>query len=140
MTTYTKDRPRTGRKVAKSEGIDFRLLHQAADQLTPELRRTLLAAFETLPEATLHPLIAALEAGLFGELVDEGDHETPLVLTGSDSTFLYQAYLGRIEAAADDTFEVLVDDEAIETGQENTPAGDRVRTWYDGISYARVDR
>lgn len=74
------------------------------------------------------------------EQVEEGDHETPLILTGRDSTFLYQAYLGRIEAAMNDTFEVFVDDEAIETGPENTPAGDRVRTWYDGISCARVDQ
>lgn len=49
--------------LSKSEGIDFRLLHQAADRLTPELRRVLLAAFENLPIAALAPLIAALEAG-----------------------------------------------------------------------------
>jgi len=55
--------------VRKSEGVDFRLLHQAADRLTPKLRRTLLAAFENLPEAALQPLIAALEAGRIDEVI-----------------------------------------------------------------------
>ena len=55
--------------LSKSEGVDFRLLHQAADQLTPKLRRTLLAAFENLPEAALTPLIAALEAGRIDDVM-----------------------------------------------------------------------
>ena len=56
--------------LAKAEGIDYRLLHQAADRLTPKLRQTLLAAFENLPEATLTPLIAALEAGRIDQVMD----------------------------------------------------------------------
>lgn len=68
--------------------------------------------------------------------VDVGDHNTALVLTCSGNTFLYQAYLGRVQVSDNDTFEVFVDDEAIKAGTQNTLIGDTARTWYDGISYA----
>jgi hypothetical protein len=71
--------------------------------------------------------------------VEPGDHERTLVLTGSGNTFLYQAYLGRIQVLANDSFEVFVDDEAIRIGTQNTLVGDIARTWYDGISYAILD-
>jgi predicted secreted protein len=70
--------------------------------------------------------------------VDEWDYDTAIVRIESGNTFLYQAYLGRIQASDNDTFEVFVDDEAIMTGTQNTPMGDTARTWYDGISYARI--
>ncbi|OHB59343.1 MAG: hypothetical protein A2173_11370 [Planctomycetes bacterium RBG_13_44_8b] len=70
--------------------------------------------------------------------VEEWDYDKALVRTGSGNTFLYQAYIGRVQASANDTFEVFVDDEAIKIGTQNTPMGDTARTWYDGISYARV--
>ncbi len=73
--------------------------------------------------------------------VVDGDHDSTLVLTGRrrSNLFLYQAYLGRIQVSDDHTFEVFVDDEAVQIGTENTLIGNVARTWYDGISYARVD-
>jgi len=68
--------------------------------------------------------------------VDEGVHSTTLELIGANNTFLYQAYLGRVSASADSTFEVFIDDEAIQTGTASTLIGDVARTWYDGISYS----
>ncbi len=71
--------------------------------------------------------------------VESSDYDSTLVLTGSGNTFLYQAYLGRVQVLDDDSFEVFVDDEAIRIGTENTLVGDIDRTWYDGISYAILD-
>ncbi|MDZ7261252.1 MAG: T9SS type A sorting domain-containing protein [candidate division KSB1 bacterium] len=71
--------------------------------------------------------------------VENGDHDSTLVLSGSGNTFLYQAYLGRVQVSANDTLEVFVDDEAIQVGTQSTLVGDVARTWYDGISYARVN-
>jgi len=71
--------------------------------------------------------------------VEDGDHTTALVLTGSGNTFLYQAYLGRVQTLAGDTLNVFVDDEAIQTGTTGTLAGNTCRTWYDGVSYANVE-
>jgi hypothetical protein len=68
--------------------------------------------------------------------VRDGDHNTSLVLTGGGNTFLYQAYLGRVQLEADDTLDIFIDDEAIQTGTENTLVGGVCRTWYDGISYS----
>ena len=70
--------------------------------------------------------------------VELGDHNTALILTGSGNTFLYQAYLGRVQASANDTLKVFVDDGAIQTGTAGTVVGNTCRTWYDGISYASV--
>lgn len=71
--------------------------------------------------------------------VDDGAHNTTLVLTGSGTTFLYQAYLGRVQVVASGTFEVFIDDHAIQTGTQSTTVGDIARTWYDGISYANAE-
>jgi len=71
--------------------------------------------------------------------VEQGDHDVAIVLTGSGNTFLYQAYLGRVQVSDSNVFEVFVDDEAIQTGTEDTLIGDVARTWYDGVSYASVD-
>lgn len=71
--------------------------------------------------------------------VEDGDHDSKLVLTGSGSTFLYQAYLGRVEVSANNAFDVFVDDSAIQTGTTGTLIGNTARTWYDGISYASVN-
>ncbi len=68
--------------------------------------------------------------------VEDDVHTLLLELSGDNNTFLYQAYLGKVTAeAADSTFEVFVDDEAIQTGTTSTLIGDIARTWYDGISY-----
>jgi len=73
------------------------------------------------------------------QVMDE-EHNTELVLTGGDNTFLYQAYLGRVVIEADDTLDVFVDDEAIKVGTAGTEVGDVCRTWYDGISYSHPGR
>lgn len=72
--------------------------------------------------------------------VENGDHDITLVLTGSENTYLYQAYLGRIRVLDNLTFEVLVDDEAVKVGTPSNLIGDIARTWYDGISYSAVVR
>ena len=71
--------------------------------------------------------------------VEDGDHNTTMVLSGSGNTFLYQAYLGRVQVSAGGTFDIFVDDEAIQTGTLSTSVGDVARTWYDGISYSGAD-
>lgn len=71
--------------------------------------------------------------------VEDGDHQTTLILTGSGNTYLYQAYLGRIHLTDTHIFDVYVDDHSIETGSSSTRIGNTARTWYDGISYASLD-
>ncbi|MBN2424874.1 MAG: T9SS type A sorting domain-containing protein [Calditrichaceae bacterium] len=71
--------------------------------------------------------------------VEDGDHSSTLVLTGGGNTYLYQAYLGRIQVESADSVEIFIDDHAIQTGTTGTLIGDQARTWYDGISYANVD-
>jgi hypothetical protein len=71
-----------------------------------------------------------------GKQVELGYHTTALVLTNSSTNFLYQAYVGRVTGSA---FEVIVDDEPIQTGTASTSASNTARTWYDGISYASVE-
>ena len=68
--------------------------------------------------------------------VEPGRHASALVLTNSGTNFLYQVYVGRVTG---NTIEVLVDDEPIQTGTANTTIGNTVRTWYEGVSYARVE-
>ena len=68
--------------------------------------------------------------------VESGDHTGALVLTNSNTNFLYQAYVGRVTGSA---IEVFVDDEPIVTGTANTQAGNTVRSWYEGVSYASVE-
>ena len=67
--------------------------------------------------------------------VDSNAHTSTLELSGGGNTYLYQAYLGRVELDVDDTLEVFIDDEPIQTGTVNTLVGSWCRTWYDGISY-----
>lgn len=71
--------------------------------------------------------------------VEAGDYDSALVLASSGNTFLYQAYLGRVKVAANETLNVYVDDHAIQTGTSGTRIGNTARTWYDGVSYARVN-
>jgi hypothetical protein len=70
--------------------------------------------------------------------VEPDDHYEVLTLSGGGNTYLYQAYLGRIQISHPQSVDVFIDDEAIETGTENTLIGDVARTWYDGISYANL--
>jgi BNR repeat-containing family member len=68
--------------------------------------------------------------------VETGDHDTTIILTNAAGYFLYQAYLGRV---TNSTLEVFVDDNAIQTGTTGTLVGDTARTWYDGVSYAKIN-
>lgn len=70
--------------------------------------------------------------------VEVNAHQTPVILNGNDNTFLYQAYLGRVEKQSGEELEIFVDDEATRTGA-TTITGDITRTWYDGISYAIIN-
>ncbi len=71
------------------------------------------------------------------EMVQVGEHGASILINGGGNTFLYQAYLGRLEAADNDSFYVYVDDDARQTGSTSL-VGNTARTWYDGISYATV--
>ncbi len=70
--------------------------------------------------------------------VEPGQHDSTLVLTNGAGAYLYQAYLGRVVSSNNPALNVFVDDNAIVTGTTGPLAGDSVRTWYDGISYAQV--
>jgi lysophospholipase L1-like esterase len=70
--------------------------------------------------------------------VQPGEHDTRLVLTNSNTNYLYQAYVGRVPASISNTLSVFVDDRSIAAGTTGPLVGDNLRTWYDGISYAKV--
>jgi hypothetical protein len=74
------------------------------------------------------------------EQVQPWTQDTSLVLTNTSPTtnYLYQAYVGRVVVSNNYTINVLVDDNAIRTGG-TTLLGNTNRTWYDGISYAKVE-
>ncbi len=71
--------------------------------------------------------------------VDPADYDVGPAVTNDSNHVLYQAYVGRATAAAGNTIQVFVDDNAINTGSTGTLDGDVNRTWYDGVSYARVE-
>jgi len=66
--------------------------------------------------------------------------DTALVLTNTSpaNNYLYQAYVGRVVVTNNFTVTVLVDDWPFQTGG-TTLVGNTCRTWYDGISYAKVN-
>jgi hypothetical protein len=75
------------------------------------------------------------------EQVQPATQDASLVLTNSTPAvnYLYQAYVGRVVLSNDLAIKVLIDDNSIATGGDgSTHVGDTARTWYDGISYARV--
>jgi hypothetical protein len=71
--------------------------------------------------------------------VEPGDHNSTLVLTNGSNAFLYQAYLGRVQLSTNTSIQVFVGSDATQTGTATNLIGDTARTWYDGISFARVD-
>ena len=76
------------------------------------------------------------------EQVQPWTQDTALVLTNTSPTtnYLYQAYVGRVAVSNNLTVSVLVDDNAITNGGNGTTMlGNTNRTWYDGISYAKVE-
>ncbi len=72
--------------------------------------------------------------------VRPGYHNSNIILTNNGSNFLYQAYVGRVAVLSNTTLEVFVDDYPIQTGTANTQIGNTARTWYDGVSFAKVDQ
>jgi len=76
------------------------------------------------------------------EQVQSWAEDTTLVLTNTSPTtnYLYQAYVGRAIASSSNTIAVFIDDNAITNGGNGiTMLGDTNRTWYDGISFAKVN-
>jgi hypothetical protein len=47
--------------------------------------------------------------------------------------------VGRVTASSSNTVSVFVDDNALAVATTSTLAGNTNRTWYDGISYSRVE-
>jgi len=72
------------------------------------------------------------------KIVQNGDHNSTLVLTNANTNYLYQAYVGRTSASSSNTVSVFVDDNAVTSGTTSTTAGSVNRTWYDGVSFAAV--
>jgi hypothetical protein len=71
--------------------------------------------------------------------VQAGDHTAALELTNTiENAYLYQGCVGRVTVASNSTVSMFVDDEAIATGTTSTLAGNTTRTWYDGVSYAKI--
>lgn len=70
--------------------------------------------------------------------VQPGDHHSTLLLTNASGNFLYQAYAGRVTASSSNTLSLFVDDNATVTGTTATLAANTNRTWFDGVSYAKV--
>jgi len=68
--------------------------------------------------------------------VEPGQYASALVLTNNGTNFLYQAYVGRVTGSS---VEVFVEDEPIQTGTVSTTIDDTARTWYDGVSFAKVE-
>ncbi|HOV99258.1 MAG TPA: T9SS type A sorting domain-containing protein, partial [Bacteroidota bacterium] len=68
--------------------------------------------------------------------IDSSEYNVEPIIA-EPNRFLYEAYLGRINVGASMTFDVFVDDSAVQVGT-TTLKGDVNRTWYDGISYSLV--
>ncbi len=90
-------------------------------------------------KAGLSPEAMQLFRQMACKQVEDGDHDTKLVLTGSGNIGLYQAYLGRVQVSGSNTFDVFVDDSAVQVATTGTLRGDIDRTYYDGVSYASVN-
>jgi hypothetical protein len=60
--------------------------------------------------------------------VEAGDHDASLTLSGTSNTFLYQAYLGRVEVkSSNSSFDAFVDDDAVRVGTTNMVRRDQLR-------------
>jgi hypothetical protein len=73
------------------------------------------------------------------EQVQPWTQDTTLVLTNTSpaSNYLYQAYVGRVVVTNNFTVNVLIGDWPYQTGT-NVLVASSCRTWYDGVSYAKV--
>ncbi|WP_185957136.1 T9SS type A sorting domain-containing protein [Gracilimonas mengyeensis] len=65
--------------------------------------------------------------------VNAEDYASAL-LVDSDNMYLYQAYLGRIDAVAGESYAIYIDDNAAEVGSDTRDRVDTEQTLYDGIS------
>jgi hypothetical protein len=75
------------------------------------------------------------------EQVQPATEDTSLVLTNNGTNFLYQAYLGRATVTTNLALTVFVGANPVLSGTSwPTQSLNTVRTWYDGISYASVER
>jgi hypothetical protein len=75
------------------------------------------------------------------EQVQPLTQDTSLVLTntGLTTNYLYQSYVGRVAVSNNLSITVYVGNNAIVTGGNGVTLGANTnRTWYDGISYAKV--
>jgi hypothetical protein len=73
------------------------------------------------------------------EQVQPVTEDTSLVLTNNGTNFLYQAYVGRA-VSSNVTLNVFVGANPVLSGTNwPTQGSNTVRTWYDGISYAKVE-
>jgi hypothetical protein len=90
-------------------------------------------------KAGLSPDAMQLFRSMASKQVEDGDHDTKLVLTGVGNIGLYQAYLGRVQVSGSNAFDVFVDDSAVQVATTGTLRGDIDRTCYDGVSYAAVN-
>ncbi|HXR04928.1 MAG TPA: hypothetical protein VN836_09505 [Verrucomicrobiae bacterium] len=75
------------------------------------------------------------------EQVQPWTQDTTLVLTNTSpaSNYLYQAYVGRVVITNNFAVSVLVNGYDVMTGTANAVTGNTCRTWYDGVSYAKVE-
>jgi hypothetical protein len=73
------------------------------------------------------------------ERVQAWTQDTPLMLTNTSpaGNFLYQAYVGRVMVTNNLMVNVFVGDWPFQTGTSNL-IGNTCRSWYDGVSYAKV--
>lgn len=90
-------------------------------------------------KAGLSPDAMQLFRSMMCKQVEDGDHDSKLVLTGTSNIFLYQAYLGRVQVSGSNTFDVFVDDSAVQVATTGALRGDIDRTCYDGVSYSGVN-
>ena len=56
------------------------------------------------------------------------------ISTNENGMYLFQAYLGRVEAEAGASYAVYIDDNSEEVGNDSGDRVDTEETWYDGIS------
>jgi hypothetical protein len=74
------------------------------------------------------------------EQVQSWTQDASIVLTNTTpaNNYLYQAYVGRMVISNNFNIKVYVGGYDIATGLTGTAAGNTCRTWYDGVSYAKV--
>jgi hypothetical protein len=70
------------------------------------------------------------------ELVQFDPADPAVALTGSNSSALYRAYVGRREVVGGAAIDVFIDDFVTSTGAGGVAGANR--TWYDGLGYALV--